>query len=97
MKEDECSSKKPIGLHVEVWQKTTKFYKAIILQLKNKLKKYIRKGKKTNKRKAVKKNQYRESNIHSVRVQNEQKIENGEWCREVEEDQDLKIPTRIIP
>ena len=24
-------------IHVEVWQKTTKFYKAIILQLKNKL------------------------------------------------------------
>ena len=23
-------------IHVEVWQKTTKFYKAIILQLKNK-------------------------------------------------------------
>ena len=36
--------------------------------------------KKTSKRKgAKKKNQYRESNVHPLRVQNEQKIKKGEW------------------
>ena len=43
-------------IHVEVWQKTTKFYKAIILQLKNKyifLKGVCEKNNKKNKKKCV--------------------------------------------